>query len=173
MIALIVAVSKNGVIGNNGYIPWSIPGEQSRFKNLTTGNIVIMGRHTYEEIGHPLPNRYTIVISTTKKFTAVNCKTVVSLQKALATAAVLNTAGKITGNIFIAGGSRVYKEALPLCDKLYITEIDANIVGDRYFPVFNQNFYVRTVEKSVARMRKATDTDANELSYKYVTYTKI
>ena len=63
MIALIVARSKNNVIGRNGKIPWSIPGEQKQFRELTTGNIVVMGRKTFEEIGHPLPNRKNIVIS--------------------------------------------------------------------------------------------------------------
>ncbi len=69
MIALIVAYSKNQVIGNKGHIPWKIKGEQKRFKDLTTGNVVIMGRRSFEEIGKPLPNRTTIVVSSTKEFT--------------------------------------------------------------------------------------------------------
>jgi len=162
MIALIVAVSKNGVIGNKGKIPWSIPEEQSRFKKLTTGNIVIMGRCTYEEIGHPLPNRYTIVISKTKRFTAVNCTTANSFNEAMA------IASKRTGDIFIAGGSRVYKEALPLCDRLYITEIDAEIVGDRYFPSFDKSLYTLKIEKSIS----STSNSSANFSYAYVTYTK-
>jgi len=162
MIALIVAVSKNGVIGNKGKIPWNIPGEQSRFKKLTTDNIVIMGRHTYEEIGHPLPNRYTIVISKTKKFAAVNCTTAANLQEAISIASYK------TGDVFIAGGSRVYKEALPLCDRLYITEIDAEIVGDRYFPLFDKSLYTFKVEKSISN----TNKHPSSLSYTYVTYTK-
>ena len=77
MIALIVAFAKNQVIGNKGCIPWEIKGEQKRFRELTTGNVVIMGRRSYEEIGKPLPNRTTIVISNTKKFVTV-CQFLIS-----------------------------------------------------------------------------------------------
>ncbi len=83
MIALIAAYSKNHVIGNQGRIPWKIKGEQKRFKELTTGNIVIMGRRSYEEIGKPLPNRTTIVISKTQKYEGENCFTCESLAEAL------------------------------------------------------------------------------------------
>ena len=79
MIALIVAFAKNQVIGNKGCIPWKIKGEQRRFKELTTGNVVIMGRRSYEEIGKPLPNRTTIVVSGTKNFDSENCMTAKSL----------------------------------------------------------------------------------------------
>lgn len=75
MIALIAALSKNRVIGKEGRIPWKIKGEQKRFKELTTGNVVIMGRRSYEEIGRPLPGRITIVVSSTKDFTGENCYT--------------------------------------------------------------------------------------------------
>lgn len=79
MIGLIVAYTKNRVIGSEGRIPWRIKGEQRRFKELTTGNVVIMGRKSYEEIGHPLPNRYTVVVSSTADYEAENCITVNSL----------------------------------------------------------------------------------------------
>ena len=103
MIALIVAYSINKVIGNKGIIPWKIKGEQKRFKELTTGNVVIMGRRSYEEIGKPLPNRTTIVISNTKTFSAVNCMTATSLSEALKMAE-----GR---NVYIAGGAQLYKES--------------------------------------------------------------
>ena len=83
MISLIVAYAKNRVIGYQGKIPWDIKGEQKRFRELTTGNIVIMGRKSYEEIGKPLPNRYTIVVSGTKRFEADNCTTACSLAEAI------------------------------------------------------------------------------------------
>ena len=83
MIALIAALSKNRVIGKEGRIPWKIKGEQRRFKELTTGNVVIMGRRSYEEIGRPLPGRTTIVVSSTKTFTGDNCYTARSLQEAI------------------------------------------------------------------------------------------
>lgn len=83
MLALIVARSKNNVIGKGGRIPWSIEGEQKQFKELTTGNIVIMGRRTYEEIGHPLPGRQTIVVSRSRKFDGENLRSAESLEEAL------------------------------------------------------------------------------------------
>lgn len=83
MIGLIVARSKNNVIGKNGQIPWRIKGEQKQFKELTTGNTVVMGRKSYEEIGHPLPNRMNIVVSNTANYSGENLLTVHSLQEAL------------------------------------------------------------------------------------------
>ncbi len=78
MVALIAAYTQNMVIGNKGSIPWKIKGEKKRFRELTTGNVVVMGRRSYEEIGHPLPNRTTIVVSFAKNFTGENCYTVSS-----------------------------------------------------------------------------------------------
>lgn len=133
MIALIAAYARNRVIGCDGVIPWKLPGEQSRFRELTTGKIVIMGRRTYEEIGHPLPNRETILISSTRKVEETNCTTVESLAEALELAG-----GR---DVFIAGGEQLYREALPLADVLYLTTIEAEIDGDRYFPVFDESLY--------------------------------
>lgn len=154
MIALIVAYSKNRVIGNKGQIPWRIKGEQKRFKEFTTGNVVIMGRKSYEEIGHPLPNRDTIVVSNTQKFEAENCKTVGSLAEAI----------KLAGdrNIYISGGAGLYREAIDIVDKMYITEIDAVIEGDTYFPEFDKSLFDRQVDLHVD----------GELPYDYVTYTR-
>ena len=130
MIGLIVARSKNNVIGKNGEIPWKIRGEQKQFKELTTGNVVIMGRKSYEEIGHPLPNRKNIIVSKTKSFEDKNLVTVSSLKEALAT---INDE-----QVYIAGGYRLFKEALPLVDIMYITEIDMIIEdGDVFFPEFD------------------------------------
>ena len=133
MIALIAALSKNRVIGKEGRIPWKIKGEQRRFKELTTGNVVIMGRRSYEEIGRPLPGRTTIVVSSTKTFTGDNCYTARSLQEAIRFAG--------DRDIFISGGAGLYEEALPLADRLYITEIDRFFDGDTYFPAFDENAY--------------------------------
>lgn len=155
MVGLIVAYAKNRVIGNKGQIPWRIKGEQKRFKELTTGNVVIMGRRTYEEIGRPLPNRDTIVVSKTANYQFENCITVGSLKEAL------EAAGKRT--VYISGGAGLYKEAIPFVDKMYITEIDAEIEGDTYFPEFDPSLFQREVEESFD----------GELPYQYVTYTKI
>lgn len=154
MISLIVAYAKDKVIGNEGIIPWKIKGEQSRFKELTTGNVVIMGRRSYEEIGKPLPNRTTIVISTTKNFDTVNCMTATSLSEAL------QLAGE--KDVYISGGNRVYEEALPLVEKMYITEIDADVKGDPFFPTFNEQDFTKETVKVVA----------GDIPYSYITYTR-
>jgi dihydrofolate reductase len=130
MIGLIVARSKNNVIGKNGEIPWKIKGEQKQFRELTTGNVVIMGRKSYEEIGHPLPNRRNIIVSGTKKFEGENLETVSSLQEAITAAG--------DADIYVAGGYGLFKEALPFVDKMYITEVDMIVEnGDVFFPEFD------------------------------------
>lgn len=154
MISLIVAYTKNRVIGNNGKIPWNLKNEKKRFKELTTGNVVIMGRKTYEEIGRPLPNRTNIVISTTKNFDCENCTTVKSLEEALDICK-----GE---DVYISGGAGIYKAVLPFVEKMYITEIDTIIEGDTYFPNFDESKFTREV---VAEFNE-------ELTYRYTTYTK-
>lgn len=154
MIALIVAYAKNYVIGNKGCIPWKIKGEQRRFKELTTGNVVVMGRRSYEEIGKPLPNRITIVVSRTKEFRGENCYTAGSLQEAIALAG--------DRDVYISGGVGLYEEALPIVDKMYITEIDEEIDGDTYFPRFDENDF----------MKEVNERFEGEIPYTYVTYTR-
>ncbi len=158
MIALIVAYTKNRVIGNEGCIPWRIKGEQRRFRELTTGNIVVMGRRSYEEIGRPLPNRTTIVVSGTKVFEAENCYTVKSLPEAIALAQEIAP----EQHIYISGGARLYEEAMPLVEKMYITEIEAEIPGDTYFPEFDENCFTKEVNERVE----------GEIDFTYVTYTR-
>jgi len=136
MIGLIVARSINNVIGKNGCIPWNIEGEKQQFKELTTGNVVVMGRKTFEEIGHPLPGRKTIVVSRSKNFTGDNLKTAASVKEALALAETEYS----DCDVFIAGGFEVYKEAIPYVDVMYITEIQINIEnGDVFFPEFDKS----------------------------------
>lgn len=154
MIGLIVAYAKNHVIGHNGCIPWKIKGEQRRFKELTIGNVVVMGRRSYEEIGHPLPDRTTIVISRTKKFNEKNCITVKSLDEAIELAG--------DKDIYISGGSSLYQESLSMVEKMYITEIDYEVEGDTYFPKFDETLFDKEVNQHFE----------GDISYTYVTYTK-
>lgn len=165
MIGLIVARSTNNVIGKKGCIPWNIDGEKQQFKELTTGNVVVMGRKTYEEIGHPLPDRKTIVVSRSKNFEGENLKTAGSVKEALALAD-----REFKGcDVFIAGGFEVYKEAIPYVDVMYITEIQINIEdGDVFFPEFdkksfdfsageragNEIKYIRTIYKRRSNFEK-------------------
>lgn len=159
MISLIVAYTKNGqVIGNNGKLPWNIPGELDRFKFLTTNNVVIMGRITYEEIGRPLPNRFNIVISSTKEYKEKNLITVTSLEKAINYAKTKNYK-----NIYIIGGKSVYEKALKYCETLYITEIEQDYSGNITFPDFDKSLYKK---EQVLHVEKP-------VPYTYYTYTKI
>ena len=139
VIGLIVARSKNNVIGKDGMIPWSIEGEQSQFKELTTNNTIIMGRKTYEDIGHPLPNRKNIVISRATNYDDV--VTVDSLEKAIELS---------EGNIYIIGGYNLFKEAIPMVDIMYITEVNLNIEnGDVFFPDFDEDeFDIKNLEET-------------------------
>ena len=129
MVALIVARSRNNVIGKEGRIPWRIKGEQKQFKELTTGHCVVIGRRSYQEIGHPLPNRRNIVVSRTETFEGENLATARSLAEAL------QMAGK--DDVYISGGYGLFKEAIPLADVMYITEVDMVVEdGDTFFPDF-------------------------------------
>ena len=135
MISIIVAVAKGGAIGKEGKMPWKIPGEQRQFKDLTTGHVVVMGRNSYEEIGHPLPERTNIVVSKTKVFSGENLYTVKSLKEAI------ERAGQ--EEIFIAGGAEIFREALPLADKIYMTYVDMEVPdADRFFPDFPKEKYM-------------------------------
>ena len=141
MILLIVACAKNNVIGKNGRIPWDLPEDRKRFKELTTGNVVIMGRRTFEEIfakfGRGLPDRETIVVSKNHDFDGEQLCTARSLDEAIAVAREKFP----SKDIFICGGESIYREAISkkLVEKMYITKVDLEIDGDTFFPQFDEN----------------------------------
>jgi len=153
MINIIAAYSENRVIGCNGKIPWDLPDDKQHFKQLTTGNVVVMGRKTYEEIHRPLPNRETVVISSNKTYDG--CVNVRSFEEALRL-----YSGR---NIFIAGGERLYRETLHLADKIYVTKILKNISGDRYFPIFDESLFTILTDEYVE----------GEIPHRYITYKRI
>lgn len=151
MIGLIVARSKNNVIGKNGQIPWKIKGEQKQFRELTTGNVVIMGRKSYEEIGHPLPNRMNIVVSGSANYTGENLLTVKSLKEAIEAAG--------DADVYVSGGYGLFKEAMPMVDKMYITEIDMEVEdGDVFFPEFEKSDFDITIGETGGEDIKYTRT---------------
>ncbi|HBN86496.1 MAG TPA: hypothetical protein DDZ89_21985 [Clostridiales bacterium] len=141
-ISLIAAISSNYVIGMDEKIPWRIPGEQKRFKDLTMGKTIIMGRKTYESIGKPLPGRNTVVISRSKKYEYDHCVTVDSLYDALILA-------KDQEEVFIVGGGRVYQESLPFADRIYLTVIDKEYEGNVFFPKFDTVLFQKTYEQKM------------------------
>lgn len=150
MVGLIVARSKNNVIGANGTIPWRIKGEQTQFKELTTNNSIIMGRKTYEDIGHPLPNRLNIVVSRTVNYEDENLITVKSLEEALKLA---------TDKVYIVGGYSLFEETIPLVDVMYITEIDMEIEnGDVFFPEFDESVFDKELTEEQELFKRYTYT---------------
>ena len=150
-IGLIVARSENNVIGKGGRIPWDIEAELSQFKELTMGNAVVMGRRTYEEIGHPLPGRRIIVVSGSAKYEGDNICTVRSVGEAIEAA--------VGVNVYFAGGYGIYKDALPLVDVMYITEIHTMIEdGDAFFPEFDAGDFEVTIGETCGDEIKYTRT---------------
>ena len=129
-IILIAAMAQNRVIGKGNAIPWHIPGEQQRFKAITMGHTLIMGRKTFESIGRALPGRNTIIISRNPEYRAAGCLVANSLNAAIALCPTKET-------IFIAGGGEIYREALPLAESIYLTVLDREVAGDILFPEFD------------------------------------
>ena len=138
MIAIIVAMTKDRVIGKDGIIPWKIKGEQKQFKELTTGQTVVFGRKAFEEIGRPLPNRKTVLVSSTLKIESENCKTISNLDEYLM---------NINEDIYIAGGAGIYNAALPYTDIIYLTIVNVETDGNVYFPELDEDWIWEIVEK--------------------------
>lgn len=133
-INIIVAIAgSKRVIGRKGRMPWDLPEELKRFKEITTGHPVIMGRKTFESIGRVLPNRTNIIITRDSNYSVDGGKVVGSLDEALRLAE-LAQGGK---EVFIIGGGQIYKEAIEMADKLYLTYIDSEIDGDTFFPDYS------------------------------------
>jgi dihydrofolate reductase len=129
-ISIIAALAKNRIIGKNNKLPWNLPADLKHFKKLTLGKPIIMGQKTFESIGRPLPGRANIILSLDENFKPQGCIVANSIEEVL----------KILEHekeIMIAGGASIYKQFLPLANKMYLTLIDANFEGDTYFPEFN------------------------------------
>lgn len=128
-VVAIAAVARNGVIGNGRDIPWRIPGEQARFKRLTLGHPLVMGRLTYDSIGRPLPGRTTLVVTRDPAFAADSVISCPDLDTALDRALELDP-----DRVFVAGGGQIYRAAWPRLTRLEITEVDLEPEGDVTFP---------------------------------------
>ncbi len=127
-IVIIAAVARNGVIGSGGDLPWRIPEDLARFKRLTMGNALIMGRVTFESIGRPLPGRTNIVLTRSQGWAHAGVAVAGSFDEALESIAGTSK------DAFIAGGGEVYRAALGIADRLELTEVDAAPDGDTWFP---------------------------------------
>ncbi|MFX3625290.1 MAG: dihydrofolate reductase [Ectobacillus sp.] len=128
MISLIVAMDKNRLIGSNNDLPWRLPADLAYFKRVTMEHPIVMGRKTFEAIGRPLPGRENIVITRNKSYKADGCTIAHSLTE------VLERYGASSEEVFIIGGAELFKEALPIADRLYVTHIEEAFTGDTWFP---------------------------------------
>jgi len=132
----IAAMSLNRVIGTGNQIPWHLPEDFKWFKATTTGHILVMGRKTFESIGKPLPNRKTIVLSRSSFFHP-GVQTITNLEELPA-----NVGDR---QAFICGGAQIYRQTLPLCSELFLTLVKRDVVGDTYFPSFEDRFELAEV----------------------------
>jgi len=138
-ISIVVAVTRqNHAIGNGGKLLVHISDDLKRFKAITKGHPIIMGRKTFESIGRPLPERTNIIITRNPNFKAEGCIVVSSLEEAI------KKAGELDSEIFIGGGGEIYKEALPFVDKLYLTIVESDAKGDVFFPDWRKDFTKET-----------------------------
>ena len=156
-VALIAAVARNGIIGAGNRLPWHLPEDLSRFRTLTSGHTVIMGRKTWESIGKPLPNRQNIVVSRQLGLRLDGVSVAHSLDEALAMAVQPDP-------VFVIGGEALYRSALPLAVLLYLTEIERDFHGDARFPPFE-----RAEWREIAR--EAREPASGEgFAYHFATY---
>jgi len=134
MISLIVAVSANGVIGRGGELPWHLSDDLKRFKQLTLGRPIVMGRKTFESIGRALPGRQNIVLTRQSEFAADECDVVSSIDAAIA-------ASGDAGEIVVIGGSEIYKLFLPLAERIYMTRVHIDVDGEVRFPELDDELW--------------------------------
>ena len=154
-VVLIAAVAEKGSIGRECRMPWHLPEDLKRFKALTLGHPVLMGRRTWESIGKPLPGRENIVLTRSADFSAPGCRVVHSLEDAL-------DACRGATTVFVIGGGEIYAAALPLASRLLLTEIRREFPGDTFFPAFDRNAF-----REISRQR---DRSADGLEYDFVEY---
>ncbi|MEH6568475.1 MAG: dihydrofolate reductase [Halioglobus sp.] len=159
-LCLIAAVAENGVVGNNNALPWHLPGELAYFKRQTLGKPIVMGRKTFESIGRPLPGRTNIVVSRNKSYAPEGVEVVDSLESSLTLAAgIARTDGQ--EDLMVIGGAAIYAAALPLAERLYITEVHAEVEGDAYFPEVDWRQW-----REVSRQRNAApESDGYDFSF--------
>ncbi|MEC9256584.1 MAG: dihydrofolate reductase [Pseudomonadota bacterium] len=160
---MIVAVAENGVIGRNNALPWYLPNDLKYFKQTTMGKPVIMGRKTYESIGKPLPGRTNIVITRQADYQPEGVKVVNSVEAARELA---ESVCQIDGQeeAMIRGGAEIYTLALPHTDRLYLTEVHADVEGDAFFPEYDKSLW-----QEVAREDFAAE-GPNPYNYSFVVY---
>ncbi|CCG20065.1 dihydrofolate reductase [Taylorella asinigenitalis 14/45] len=159
-ICIIVAYSRNHVIGLDGDMPWRLKGDLAYFKKTTMGCPIIMGRKTRDSLGRPLPGRLNIAITRDTTYKAEGTETLPSLEDALKFAKKHSE----TRDIFIIGGGQIYKQALPLADRVYATEIQHEFKGDTFFPQLDGSEWIE--------ISRDPQLEENGISYDFVVYEK-
>jgi dihydrofolate reductase len=142
-ISLIVAMSSNRAIGLDGQMPWHLSADLKRFKQITMGHPIIMGRLTFEAIGRPLPGRTNIIVSRNPSYQQESCVVVDSID------AAINYGCRLADEVFVIGGATLYEATLPLADSLYITQINQDFEGDTFFPDFDTNDWTEVEREDV------------------------
>jgi dihydrofolate reductase len=158
-IAIIAAVARNGVIGHRSRMPWHLPEDLKRFRRLTLGHAVIMGRRTFESIGKPLAGRNNIVVTRSPDWSCPGCHAAHSLEGALA-------AVHESQDAFVIGGAELYALALPVARRLYMTEIERDFEGDTHFPAFDRSHW-----REISREREAS-VGPGSFDYAFVEYVR-
>ncbi|MEA2572110.1 MAG: dihydrofolate reductase [Acidobacteriota bacterium] len=158
-VAILVAVATNGVIGRDNGLPWRLSNDLKRFKTLTMGHHMIMGRRTFDSIGgRPLPGRPTIVVTRNENFAAGGVQHASSVEEAIAMAAS-------DEEIFICGGAAIYEQAMPRTDIMYITRVHAEPEGDTFFPEFDD-----VNEWKLVDAEHFEADEKNDYPYSFLTY---
>jgi len=157
IISLLVAVAENGVIGRDNKLPWHLPADLKRFKQLSIGKPTVMGRKTWESLGRPLPGRRNIVITRNPGYQAEGAEVVHSLDEAI----------KISGDaeeIIIIGGGEIFQLSLPIADRIYYTHVRAVVEGDAYFPPIDWSQWDPVYQEA---------GQGGELPFDYVDYNRL
>jgi dihydrofolate reductase len=160
-ISIIAALASNNVIGRGNQMPWHLPADLKRFKALTMGHHLVMGRKTFESIGRPLPGRTTIVVTRRGDFSAPEVVVAASLDAALDLA-------RGDGEVFIAGGADIYEQMIHRADRMYLTRVHADFEGDAFFPDFDD-----VTEWSLVDCEHQEPDDKNPLPYSFLTYERV
>lgn len=135
---VVAAVGRNGVIGVEGRLPWRIPEDMDRFKSMTMGHALVMGRSTFDSIGRPLPGRTTVVLTRRQDWSREGVVVAHSLEEGL------EVVGGLSVDAYIAGGAEVYREAMDVADRLELTEVDLEPEGDTWFPKIEPGMWSET-----------------------------
>ncbi len=159
MLSIIVAIANNNVIGKDNKLIWHLPEDLKRFKKITTGHTIIMGRKTFESLGRVLPNRKHVILCNDMELNIDNENVIV-----LEDISLLKEYIDSEEENFVIGGATIYKLLLPFAQKMYITKIDEDFVGDVYFPKINEE------EWKIIQEEEGIKNEANPYNYKYITY---